>query len=223
MEQDGLKDASQVIFGIHIRHQVQELRNLSLSNGEPDIIEVRKTFYNKIDVRLWEQKVLRRIRKKDKTKWINISNGMLPGFEPGMVPWNKDSKGICKSNKTTFRSGTEHPFYGKPAWNRGKHSLTEEERKRRSETYSGEGNPNFGRKHTLEAIKKIKESRKKNSSKRHCKPHSEESKEMIRQKTFEQIEKRNLSVFIKCSCIYCHKETNLTTLTRFHKHVDLNP
>ena len=39
--------------------------------GEPDIIQVRKTFNNKEKARMWEEKVLRRIKIKSDTKWLN--------------------------------------------------------------------------------------------------------------------------------------------------------
>ncbi len=55
------------------------------------------------------------------------TNNPIPnnsGFPKGHVPWNKGTKGICKAwnkgkigymgaNKTSYKSGEEHPFYGK--------------------------------------------------------------------------------------------------------------
>ena len=44
-------------------------------HGEPDIIEIRKTFDDPIKARLWESKVLDRINAAANTKFINKRNG----------------------------------------------------------------------------------------------------------------------------------------------------
>lgn len=36
---------------------------------------------------------------------LEIRSGLRPGFEKGMIPWNKGSKGLMKANKTSFREG----------------------------------------------------------------------------------------------------------------------
>lgn len=45
-------------------------------NGNPDIIEIRKTFINKEDCVRWEKRVLTRINAKDNPRFLNRSNGM---------------------------------------------------------------------------------------------------------------------------------------------------
>lgn len=62
-------------------------------NGDPDIIQIRKTFTNKTDAQAWEVKVLRRLDVRNKSKWLNVNPGGH-GF-------------ICPSGKN-------HPCYGKP-------------------------------------------------------------------------------------------------------------
>lgn len=56
-------------------------------HGEPDIIEVRKEFgSNSERCRAWEERVLGRLRKSDKKKWMNRSAGSAKWFSPsGMV------------------------------------------------------------------------------------------------------------------------------------------
>lgn len=57
-------------------------------HGDPNIIEVRRTFGNSIDAKLWEEKVLRRMKVVQRTDFLNrthtnnikseaISNGLL--------------------------------------------------------------------------------------------------------------------------------------------------
>lgn len=47
---------------------VQQMRE---EHGEPDVVEVRRTFLSQIDARLWEQKVLRRLDAVKSTHWLN--------------------------------------------------------------------------------------------------------------------------------------------------------
>ncbi len=43
--------------------------------GEPDVIEVRRTFHNKEAAILWEAAVLKRLKVTKKSKWLNKSHG----------------------------------------------------------------------------------------------------------------------------------------------------
>lgn len=62
--------------------------------GEPDIIEVRKTFFSKKQVLLWEEKVLSRLNAANSEKWLNKHNGGR-NFRPPKVVWNK---GLSKND-----------------------------------------------------------------------------------------------------------------------------
>jgi hypothetical protein len=168
-------------FWVSYHTSSKDVKVLREQFGEPNVIEIRRVFesrpntYTSDDARLWEHKVLRRTEAVRKKEWVNRGNGG--------VEFNTEGK----INRTTFKAGIEHPFYGKPAWNKGKHSLPEKERQRRSERYKGEGNPNFGRKHSEETKRKVSEMRKRVGG-THLTPHSEESKEKIKQNTKERNE-----------------------------------
>lgn len=69
------------------------VKNFITKNGDPDIIQIRKTFTNRIDAQLWESKVLRRLQVRNNSKWLNIN----PGGSGFMCP-----------------SGENHSCYGKP-------------------------------------------------------------------------------------------------------------
>lgn len=43
--------------------------------GEPDIVQIRKTFTSKKDALLWEETVLRRMNVVSNDKWLNRHNG----------------------------------------------------------------------------------------------------------------------------------------------------
>lgn len=47
-------------------------------NGDPDIIQIRKTFHSSTAAREWEDKVIRRMRLTSNPKWLNKSRGYGP-------------------------------------------------------------------------------------------------------------------------------------------------
>jgi hypothetical protein len=54
------------------------VKQLRISHGEPDIIEIRKTFSDKIKANIYEAKVLRRLKVIKKDKWLNQHyNGVI--------------------------------------------------------------------------------------------------------------------------------------------------
>jgi len=73
--------------------------------GEPNIIQIRKTFKDSKSAKLWEDKVLRRMEVHIKDEWLNIRkdtfNGVIITDEMrkkngdahrGQIPWNKGIK-----------------------------------------------------------------------------------------------------------------------------------
>lgn len=61
-------------------------------NGDPDIIEIRKTFKDKNKAMLWEHKVLKRLNASKNEKWLNKTDnisidfhGMKHNTLPGML------------------------------------------------------------------------------------------------------------------------------------------
>lgn len=86
--------------------RIQECRELY---GEPDIIEVRKTFKHHDIARAWEHRVLTRINAVQKPNWLNEHAGGKKGFR--------------------IKYGTEHQNYGK-RW-----TFTEEQRQHQVDTH----------------------------------------------------------------------------------------
>jgi hypothetical protein len=67
-------------------------------HGEPDVIQVRKTFKDKQEAIDWEQRVLRRMNVEKDSRFINAKNDTTKTptsfpedtrFKPGHVPWCK--------------------------------------------------------------------------------------------------------------------------------------
>lgn len=75
--------------------------------GEPDVIQIRQTFTTKDDARLWEHKVLRRLKASIHPKLLNLNEIQTPIPPPtskqtgkkisiaklGGTPWNKGITG----------------------------------------------------------------------------------------------------------------------------------
>lgn len=59
---------------------VKQYRN---DYGEPDVIEIRKTFNDAESARIWEHKVLKRLNVQFNDKWLNISTGKAPPIMRG--------------------------------------------------------------------------------------------------------------------------------------------
>lgn len=68
-------------------------------NGEPDIIQIRRTFLSQTDARLWESKVLRRTNSVKQERWLNKFDGIAISPDAALIgskksknkqPWNID-------------------------------------------------------------------------------------------------------------------------------------
>jgi hypothetical protein len=58
-------------------------------NSEPDIIQVRKTFTDPMVARLWENRVLTRLKVSGNPKWLNTNHTMAPPVHSGETHHNK--------------------------------------------------------------------------------------------------------------------------------------
>jgi hypothetical protein len=125
--------------------------------GNPDIIEVRKIFKTADKARLWEHKVLKRIKAADKEEWLNITNSIsiryvthpLKGKSHNEKTRIKISESLLgkkdsedtrkkKSNASKLKTGDKNGMFGK----------------------TGENNPNFGSKRSEETKQKISKANK---------------------------------------------------------------
>ena len=119
--------------------------------GEPDIIQVRKTFNDKHQAMLWEYKVLKRLKVSSNMKWLNLSIhkaailteetikkiAIRAGLtRKGQVPWNKGKK-IKGLYNISDEERARRSIKCKELWANGtydnRNPLTEEGRKRISE------------------------------------------------------------------------------------------
>jgi hypothetical protein len=117
------------------------VENFISKHGDPDVIQIRKTFSDEDSAVKWEKKVLKRLDVVHKNEWLNESDGEAIrtslASNAGKLFWNN---GI-----TTIRS-TEFPGDG---WVRGL-LLTEEQIEEKSRKARGKNNGFYGKTHTDE-------------------------------------------------------------------------
>jgi hypothetical protein len=72
-------------------------------HGEPDIIQIRKTFVDIIRAKDWEEKVIKKMNCVISEKWLNRGNAgrkfyniskPTNSFTKGNISWNKGKKGV---------------------------------------------------------------------------------------------------------------------------------
>ncbi len=98
----------------------RRVKTLRKRLGEPDVIEVRRTFKDAESAIAWERKVLTRLNVKDSKRWLNC--GVFEQYV------NKGGYELTEEQKARRR--------GKTAWNKGRPN-TEEHRKKQSEAQMG--------------------------------------------------------------------------------------
>ena len=140
-------------------------------HGDPDIIQIRKTFDNPISAILWEQKVLQKLNVVQKDEWLNQSvGGDKPFFYwEGKKSWNN---GIpwpttIREKISQALQGENHPNYGKKHKESTKQKMSlnnaskrPEMKKMISERQQGSNNSFYGKKHS-EHSKRLKSEKNK--------------------------------------------------------------
>jgi hypothetical protein len=99
---------------------VQEVREL---HGEPDVLEIRKTFDTKEKAILWEHKVLKRIGVVGSDRWLNKSTAM--GFDTSEL-WkdNEYREKVCLGvSKAAIERWKDNEFREKSSVNMKKASI----------------------------------------------------------------------------------------------------
>lgn len=88
------------MFWINYFTSSKLVENIRNKHGDPDIIQIRKTFNSAKDARLWEIKVISRMNIVKDKRFLNQRNpGGLDGFikKAGSIPWNKGLIGVQSS------------------------------------------------------------------------------------------------------------------------------
>ena len=73
--------------------------------GEPDIIQIRKTFTNENNARIWETKVLRRLKVVLREDFINQTDNIAISIESASVPKPGTSAAMIGNNNASGNKG----------------------------------------------------------------------------------------------------------------------
>lgn len=189
------------------------------SFGEPDIIQIRKTFKSKEDAIKWETKVLRRINAAGKEYFINETNGNLNWYNKGGYKCTQEHIDNMINSRWTEEKKKKHSIYttqlNKEIWSK---RSTEEKNKilsKISESNKGKEPWNRNTPHTNETIKKISKNTKNAMKSTELRSHlSQKAKARCDEKFSKRISENNKR---KVSCVFCKREVNLSNLGRHQK------
>jgi hypothetical protein len=141
------------------------------SQGEPDIIQVRKTFGFRTEALVYEHTVLRRLNAKGRSDFLNRTNGRDWKQTSEGLRWIRnhtdpklatDAKYIKKEDKMPegwyygFLAPSDRQRKIASEWS-SKYRHSEETKQKMREINLGENNPNFGKKYTLGEIQKMRD------------------------------------------------------------------
>ncbi len=118
----------------------KEVAAMKTAHGDPDIIQIRKVFLTKEHARLWENKVLRRLKVVSREDFLNKSDAPAPPINNRVM-----------SEITKTKIGTVHK--GKPK--------SEEHKQKIREARAKQVNTRKGQRATEETKQKIREARAK--------------------------------------------------------------
>ena len=98
--------------------------------GNPDVIQVRKIFDDEKSARMWEHKVLKRLKIKNNTKWLNQTDNLFPFYSKdrsyqktkqwsemmskinkGREPWNKGRSNEKSKGTKFYNNGIEQRMF----------------------------------------------------------------------------------------------------------------
>lgn len=161
---------------------------MRLLHGEPDIIQIRKVFASKEHARMWERKVLRRLKVVVREDFLNKNDAPAPPINNRVMSTNTKNK-ISIAHKGKPKS-EEHKQKIREA--RAKQVNTRKGILATEETKQKIREARATQIFTEETRNKMSESRKGDKHWTYGKPRSEETKKKISAKLRKNLTKGNL-------------------------------
>jgi hypothetical protein len=172
-------------------------------HGDPDIIEIRKIFNEVPKARLWEHRVLKRMKVVQRNDFLNRTDNksIAPMFGKDNPATRPDVQKKISDGVLLWYETNDNPQLG-TTW-------TNEEKQEWSELRKGENNPFYGHKHTLENKQLYSDRQQGKNNSFYGKKHSDELKDKWSK------ERTGIAKFTVC-CLYCCKEVGINTFPRWH-------
>jgi len=163
----------------------------------PDVIRITRIFDNEFDTRLWEHKVLRRLKVIHRDDFLNQTDNLAISSEVGRGrKHSSETKKILSEKAKLNFTGEGNPFYGKRHTDKTKQKISKTKK----------GTPSCcgfkDKTHTAESRKKISKSCSGNKM-----------PESMKQKLSEQ---RKGVPRPKITCPHCNKEGAVGLMHRWH-------
>ena len=165
-------------------------------HGDPDVLQIRKTFASTRSAQVWEHRVLRRLRVTASDQWLNRTDNISIAAQPGdLNPARRpEVKDKIRAGVLRWYETNDNPNLGK-TW-------TEEEKLEWSKLRQGEKNPFYGHRHSDHNLQLYSQRQQGNKNSFYGKKHTQE----VRQK-LSNMQKGILKP--KVSCVCCRKEIGI--------------
>lgn len=168
------KNCNPADFWVRYFTSSKHVKSFRASYGEPDVLQIRKTFDSSTKALVWEEKVIRRVALKSE-RWLNANCAGRYFSTAGHVPWNmgkahsEETKAKLSSWQKGIKRSTKHvesmslSRKGKLKTEDHKRKIGQANRgKRRLDPSKCATRGFLGKKLSPESILKRTESRKKN-------------------------------------------------------------
>lgn len=181
----------------------KHVKYFAMQYGAPDVIKIRKKFNSIDNARLWENRVLKKMKVINRNDFINKSNNIsiAPMYGNANTSKRLDVREKISSGIKLWHKTHDNPMLGK-TWSQDKKKEWSNKRK-------GTNNPYYGHRHTHENIIFYSEQQLGEKNSFYGKTHSEEQKSKW-SKQRKGIEKPRIC------CVFCQNDVAINLFTRWH-------
>lgn len=120
----------------------KHVKKFRKENGEPDIIEIRKTFDDVFKARIWESKVLKKMGVVEKNEWLNKTDNI--SINPTTISDESHRKSVFNRKANNNYKNKKLSLLNKLKTGDKNPSKKKEVREKLSVAKSGSNNPMYG-------------------------------------------------------------------------------
>lgn len=181
-------------------HSVHEFAKI---HGAPEIKQIRQTFQSIDQARIWENRVLKKMKVVVKEEWLNKTDNKA------IAPMYGNDNPACDSNVKLKISNSLKEWYQINTNPRLGSITPPEVIQKQSRAKLGKLNPFYGKSHTKENIKVFSKRQQGTNNSFYKKTHSEEAKQKISNSNKGKIKPTS-------QCPHCNKTGGINVMPRWH-------